>query len=394
MRVLLVQYAGDYREAVQRFDQGGEETYYAQRYSVNTIGDIARKVDQMTVFACVTNEAYDEVVSNGVQAIGGGFQGGKLPIADIIKIIEQQQPDRLIIGTPIRQLFQWAIRHRVRTLAALADSFSTKGLRDQVKNFLVARVLNHPTVEWVSNHNVNAARSLQQIGVNPDKIIPWDWAPVLTPDDFAPKQLPPRKPFKLAYVGAMVKAKGVGDILAAIARLKQRQIPVSAQLAGKGNIEQFAAQANQLGIHEQVEFLGLVSHTKVVDIMRDADAVVIPSHHEYPEGLPMTIYESLCARTPLIASDHPMFQGNLQDGTNTLMFPANNPTALAERIETLMSDPSLYQQLSAEAKVAWEQLQIPVKYGELLHRWLFESPDNNQWLFDHRLASGRYDHRG
>jgi len=41
--------------------------------------------------------------------------------------------------------------------------------------------------------------------------------------------------------------------------------------------------------------------------MRSADAIVIPSRHEYPEGLPLTIYEALAARTPIVASDHQCF---------------------------------------------------------------------------------------
>ncbi len=34
MRLLMVQYAGDYREAVERFAEGKGETYYAHKYSV------------------------------------------------------------------------------------------------------------------------------------------------------------------------------------------------------------------------------------------------------------------------------------------------------------------------------------------------------------------------
>jgi hypothetical protein len=43
-RVLVVQYMGDYREAVERFDRGGAETYYAQRYSVNIMANESKKL--------------------------------------------------------------------------------------------------------------------------------------------------------------------------------------------------------------------------------------------------------------------------------------------------------------------------------------------------------------
>ena len=41
MRLTIVQYAGDYREAFERFERGGRATYQAQRYSVGFVGSLA-----------------------------------------------------------------------------------------------------------------------------------------------------------------------------------------------------------------------------------------------------------------------------------------------------------------------------------------------------------------
>lgn len=43
MRLLMVQYADDYRQAFQRFE-GGNETYYAQKYSIDTVAKIRKKL--------------------------------------------------------------------------------------------------------------------------------------------------------------------------------------------------------------------------------------------------------------------------------------------------------------------------------------------------------------
>ena len=45
IRLLIIQYAGDYREVVRRFSAGEDETYYAQKYSVDAVAKIASKVD-------------------------------------------------------------------------------------------------------------------------------------------------------------------------------------------------------------------------------------------------------------------------------------------------------------------------------------------------------------
>src|SRR5205807_10325309 len=122
-------------------------------------------------------------------------------------------------------------------------------------------------------------------------------------------------------------------------------------------------------IDSAVDFLGPVAHRRVLELMREHDAVIVPSRHCYSEALPMTIYESFCARTPLITSDHPMFRGKVVDGLSGLVFPASDPSALADRIETLADDAGLYASLSHRAGEAWERLQCPVKHHDLYSRW-------------------------
>jgi glycosyltransferase involved in cell wall biosynthesis len=125
--------------------------------------------------------------------------------------------------------------------------------------------------------------------------------------------------------------------------------------------------------------------------MREADAVVIPSRHDYPEGLPLTIYEALAARTPIIASDHPMFRGALAHERSAIIFAASDTAALASAIQRLAGDSALYAMLSANSEAAWNALQLPVSWGDLLEKWVFDEPAERQWLWEHRLSSGLYD---
>jgi glycosyltransferase involved in cell wall biosynthesis len=390
-RVLLVQFAGDYREAYHRLSGGGAETYYAQRYSVDSVAAAGKHVDEMAVFVCLTPEPYDEVLPNGVRAIGGGFSS-KIPIRRLLRFVETANPTELILCTPVMELLRWAIRKKVRTLAVLADSFPRKTWRSWIRNRLLAGLLNNPRVEWVANHNINASRGLEALGVDGEKIIPYDWIPVVTPNQFPSKSLREGADrYRLAYVGQITDSKGVRDLLEALAKLKQWNISARLRLAGKGQIGEYENLAKRLGIEREVEFLGLVAHDRVVHLMRDSDAVVIPSRHDYPEGLPFAIYEALCSRTPIIASDHPMFAGKLADKTSALIFPAGDSGAMAERLRTLFSDSALYAALSSESPDVWARLQIPVKFGDLINRWISNTPEDKQWLSSYRLASGSYD---
>lgn len=389
-RLLILQYEGDYREAVERFDNGKGETYYGQRYTVDAVADIGEHIQEAAVLCCLTEKAYNEVLSNNVRAIGAGFNG-ELQIKKLIELIEEYNPTHLILRIPLREVLRWAIQNNVKTLALLADSFPTKGIRNKLRNYWLANLLNSKQVEWVSNHGINSSRLLQDIGVNPDKIIPWDYIYEVTPDSFSPKAIPANdKTRNLIYIGSITESKGIGDVLDAIANLKAKNLSVNLKVAGRGELKFFDNKVKELQIEECVEFLGLVQNKAVVPLMREADIVLIPSRHEYPEGFPLTIYEALCSRTPIVASDHPMFVHNLKHEINAMIFPSGNSVALAECLEKLLSDPALYHQLSATSYETWKQLQIPVKWADLIKCWLFDSSEDRQWLFNHRLSSGFY----
>ena len=137
----------------------------------------------------------------------------------------------------------------------------------------------------------------------------------------------------------------------------------------------------------QVAFLGLIPNAEVGACMRAASVVVVPSQHAYPEGLPLTIYEALCARTPIVASDHPMFVRRLVHRETALIYRAGKPGELADGIAELIADPALYAALSAASQRAWDGLQIPLKWGDLIARWLGGTEDDRHWLAAQSLAA-------
>jgi glycosyltransferase involved in cell wall biosynthesis len=161
-------------------------------------------------------------------------------------------------------------------------------------------------------------------------------------------------------------------------------------VGGGEDLEYFEKRVRTLHMDEFIRFLGTVSHHHVLELISEHDAVVVPSRHEYPEGLPMTIYEAFCCRTPLVASDHPMFKGKVEDSVNALVFRGGEPEHLAECIDRLMSDTALYERLSSNSAAAWKRLQCPVKWGDLLTHWLRDAEEDRRWLAGHSLAHGDY----
>ncbi len=388
-RLTFVQYAGDYREAVRRFDAGGPETYRSQRYSVETLGRLARTHEEVAIVCGITDEAYDERLSNGVRAIGLGHADA-VPPGDFVAQLERLRPTHMALMTPLMAPLRWAARHRVETIAVLADSFSGAGLRARFRHAMLARALNARHVGWVGNHALNSCLSLMNIGVRPDKIVPWDWPPATDPATVAPRERG-SGPLRLLYVGMIAEAKGVGDVIDAVARLTGEGMAVALTIVGHDPDDTMQAYATANAPGAPVRFAGRVGNAEVAAMMATADAVVVPSRHGYAEGLPMVIYEALSVRTPLIASDHPMFRGAIADGESAVVFTAGDPAALALAIRRLDADPALYARLSSNAAAAWGALQLPVMWADLLTNWLAGDEASTRWLRAHSIASGIYD---
>ncbi|MEG4346265.1 glycosyltransferase family 4 protein [Microcoleus sp. A003_D6] len=390
MRLVIVQYAGDYAEAFVRLAKGGSETYYAQKYSVDAVTEMAKRAESVTVICCMTPEFEDRVLENGVRAIACGFSH-PINSQKLIELIAAQNPTHLIMRTVLPDVFKWAIKNKIRTIAVFAESIATTSWRNKIRNYFLAKLLNNKQIEWVGTYCLTSSLLFKQIGVKPDKIIPWDFLIETNPGSLSPKEIPAGvKSLKLFYAGLLIQSKGVGDILEAVAKLRERNISVHLKMAGKGEEEFFVLRAEQLQIKDSVEFMGVIPAQTIEPLMRECDLVLVTSRHEYPEGFPLTIQHALRTQTPIVASDHPMFKTYLKNGVNSMIFEAGNSLALAECIEKVISDSALYHNLSVASHSTWYELRLPVKWAELIDRWLEDSPESKQWLFEQRLASGAY----
>ncbi|MBD2111986.1 MULTISPECIES: glycosyltransferase family 4 protein [Cyanophyceae] len=391
VRLVILQYAGDFREAYNLLAESGKQEYFSHQYTINSSIEIGRQIDEVIHFCCKTSSEYSELLEPGLRAVGGNLDPYKEP-RRLLKLLEEQKPTHLVVHFPLVAAFKWAKQNNVKVIGLFADSFQGSGLSAKLRNFRLSSTLNNEAVHLVANHGLSACHSLKNIGVKPSKVIPWDFPYEITPKDFAPKKLGKAAidNKNIVYVGRIVQTKGVNDALNALVELKQSGITPNLTLIGKGDLDWFKAEINRLGLNDQVTLVGGLSHDQVLTKMRWADIVLVPSRHAYPEGLPLTIYEALTVRTPLIVSDHPMFLGKFELGRDVLMFPEKDVAALARCIETLLTNAELYQTLSLNSADAWARLQLPVKWHQLIDQWISDTPDSRRWLFKHSLERCSY----
>lgn len=390
MRLLIIQYTGDYRETVRQFSRGGSETYYAQKYSIDAVAKLTAYADQVAFLCCITTEVYEEALPNGVCAIGGGFQPG-FDARQLIPLIERYSPTHLVLGTVLPEVLKWAIQKNIPTLTTFANSIPHQGFVRKLKNIKIVRLLNQPQIEWIGSYGLNSSQNLQRMGVKPEKIIPWDFLIDVAPGGFSPKSLSAKQtPWQLCYVGSISEEKGVGDILAAVADLKAKQFPVLLKLVGQDSAGYAAEHIAKLDIADSVEQLGILSNAAIEPLMHESDVVLVPSRHEYVEGFPLVIHHALRACTPIVASDHPMFRNYLQHRVSAMIFPQANVAALSACIQELLTTPALYNQISQKSHPLWMKLRLPIKWADLLSHWVKRTKADQQVLASYSLTAHCY----
>jgi glycosyltransferase involved in cell wall biosynthesis len=379
MLVLFFQY-GDYREAYHGFQNGRSETYRDQKASVNFVADLANTYSIVTVAIC--DEEYDEQLAPELRAIGI-TRATAYNSRTLKALLERLKPQLIICRTPHLPTMTWAANRGIPTLPLFADIFTLGSLRQIVNILRLRGALLYGNFPCVANHSLNASRSVVRTLLWPErKTVPWDWSRLHTNPE--PKTLTDG-PRTALFCGMLSEAKGVGDCLKALSLLGGTEATL--KIVGGGDIEHWRSVADNLGVGDRVEFLGLVAHGQVQRLMREAAVVVVPSRHDYAEGLPNTIYEALAARTPLIVSDHPAFVGRLENGKEALVFKAADPHALAACIRTLLADANLYNELSQRSAQAHESLYIGPEFSKLVQHFLEDPKNQKGWVQRHSLSA-------
>ena len=382
-RLLIIQF-GNYAEARHRFEAGEEETYHGQRYTVDQVAQIAREGYKVRVIS-LKEDAPPELLPGGVEAIGMKLYRAhyrRPRIRRLIRMAAHWRPTHLILQTPLTPVLNWATRNRIATLPLLADSFCARGWGRRLEYRRLAGALNHPAIRWVVNHGPNACADLVRIGVDGRKVLPFDWPPFDSPSKWPAKKAPPNpRNVRLVFAGQIDTRKGVSDLLRMIAIARSRGDDYRASLAGFGHeLPALKQLARRLGIDAAVDFVGYLTRAQVLELMHAGDIVVVPSRHDYPEGMPQTIYQGLVSRSPVMISDHPMFAGRIVHGRNGVVFRAGDPEAFYQAVHDLVNDAALYERISLEGDELAARFHGPLKWHQVVTRWLSGSAEDDLWL--------------
>lgn len=149
-----------------------------------------------------------------------------------------------------------------------------------------------------------------------------------------------RAPY-LLFAGRLEPMKHVECLVDAYAQVLARDPAYSCDLliAGTGSLaEPLRARAAVGAAAARIRFLGRVDHARMLRLIADARAVVLPSRCS--EGCPNVALEAMALGTPVVLSDLASHAELVEDGVSGLLFPSGDATHLARQLSTLVADPA------------------------------------------------------
>ena len=141
--------------------------------------------------------------------------------------------------------------------------------------------------------------------------------------------------------------KGLEDLLRALAILAQDNLRPNLLIAGgDGSREPLESRVEQLGLREQVKFLGFVQDMRGFYDSIDVAALASLSG----EGLPLFVLEAMSCGVPVVATDVGGTKEVLRDGVDGFVVPAHEPSALAAALRKLLQHPEDRRQMGMNAR--------------------------------------------
>lgn len=151
-----------------------------------------------------------------------------------------------------------------------------------------------------------------------------------------------KPPYSIMTVARFVPKKGLDTVLKALAILKGRGIDFAYTLIGDGTeADSIKALIHELNLESFVTLVGTIPHEQVLSIYRESDLFVLGCREAQDgdrDGIPNVIAESMAMGVPVAATTVSGIPELVQDGATGLLAPPDNPEALANNIERLLTD--------------------------------------------------------
>jgi len=194
-------------------------------------------------------------------------------------------------------------------------------------------------------------------------------------DSFSPETPSewPRVPLVLA-IGRLVEKKGFADLVDACGILRDRGVPFSCEIVGKGVLhDKLARRIASRNLEALVSLAGPLPRGEVVKRLPQAAVLAVPclvAKDGNRDGLPTVIAEAMSAGVPVVATRVTGIPEAVEDGKTGCLLEPGDPEALAVALAGLLTNPGLRGSMGAAGRKRAAELFDGRRNAALLARLL------------------------
>lgn len=161
---------------------------------------------------------------------------------------------------------------------------------------------------------------------------------------------------RLLYLSNMVLSKGPLVLVEALGLLRARGIAFEATFAGAkfsdGCVDRFHADIRRFGLERQVRYVGPAYGDAKHRLFDEHDVFVFPTNND---AFPLVVLEAMQAGIPVVTTREGAIPDIIEEGVTGLFVPHRDPEALANRLQSLLSDRDMQRRMGARARERQEE---------------------------------------
>jgi glycosyltransferase involved in cell wall biosynthesis len=278
-------------------------------------------------------------------------------IFSLRKILKTEKPD-LIHALALKSVVLGGIAAgvskspaKILSVTGLGYLWTSDGPKQRVARALVRGLVGRLARNGNTRFTLENPDDLSDLGLGEGASVIGGWG--IDADALKPSATPRQPPLRVAFLGRMLRSKGIADTVEAVRRARAMGVDVELDLWGlpdHGNLtshttqelEKFAATAG-------VTWRGRAPDVRAV--WSGADIAILLTQRE---GLPRSLIEAAASGLPMIATDVPGCRSIVRDGVDGFLVPRCDPDAAAKAIARLARDQFLRARMGAAARLGFE----------------------------------------
>ncbi|HZE73919.1 MAG TPA: glycosyltransferase family 4 protein [Gemmatimonadales bacterium] len=281
-------------------------------------------------------------------------------ISHLEHTVRLARPEVLVVrDLPLGPTTVWvARRHRLPVVIDMAENYPAmiatlwetgrrRAFDVLVRNPAAIARVERWTLPRVSHVLVVVEESrdrLTALGVSAERItIVSNTPPRARADRAEPGRRATGSPLRLVYLGLLEVHRGVGELLAAAAMLRDRGQPVSVTIIGNGRDDAlFHQQALELGLGPpMVRFTGRLPNEAALAAVAEADVGVVPhlSNQAWNTTIPNKLFDYMAAGLAVVSSDAAPCRRVVTETGCGRVYRSGDPGDLARAVEELLHEP-------------------------------------------------------